>query len=147
MPVFEVDYAALELRVVAGMGVRSWPDERVAERMVELFLEQARSPWMPERFLAALGGEGSVVTWERVRRVLRDRRDLFESTGNGYYRAIRRCPDGGRCHHECGPGECFRVECCGPLSGVYEGDDWPAEVRAKFRAPEPWWKRIDPQIE
>lgn len=39
------------------------------------------------------------------------------------------CPDGGTCHHQCGipafHGRCFRVESCGPLSGVYPNDDWP----------------------
>src|SRR5581483_8743267 len=42
-----------------------------------------------------------------------------------------RCPDRGRCHHSCASvAECFRVQCCGPLSGVYPGDVWPADVRA-----------------
>lgn len=42
-----------------------------------------------------------------------------------------RCPDGGSCHHLCpSVGECFRVDCCGPLSGVYPGDRWPADVLA-----------------
>jgi hypothetical protein len=44
----------------------------------------------------------------------------------------RACPDQGRCHHECPPGACFRVHCCGPLSGTYPGDTWPAEVRAAY---------------
>lgn len=38
------------------------------------------------------------------------------------------CPDSGTCHHECRPGPCFRVLCCGPLSGVYPENEWPAEV-------------------
>lgn len=42
------------------------------------------------------------------------------------------CPDGGPCHHEC-TGSCFRVQCCGPLSGVYPGDTWPVEVLAEHR--------------
>jgi hypothetical protein len=37
----------------------------------------------------------------------------------------RVCPDGGRCHHECAEGDCFRVECCEPLSNVYPYDEWP----------------------
>lgn len=37
------------------------------------------------------------------------------------------CPDGGHCHHECSIG-CYRVECCGPLSGVYHNDVWPTDV-------------------
>jgi hypothetical protein len=39
------------------------------------------------------------------------------------------CPDGGTCHHECATA-CWRVRWVGPLSGVYPGDRWPAEVRA-----------------
>lgn len=40
------------------------------------------------------------------------------------------CPDGGTCHHMCsGPQCCFRVQFAGPLSGVYENDEWPAGVK------------------
>ena len=39
------------------------------------------------------------------------------------------CPDGGTCHHEC-RAACWRVQACGPLSGVYEGNEWPPEVKA-----------------
>ena len=42
----------------------------------------------------------------------------------------RPCPDDGRCHHSCSTAECFRVNCCSPLSGVYPGDSWPASVEA-----------------
>jgi len=39
------------------------------------------------------------------------------------------CPDGGACHHYCRTDEmCFRVETCGPLSGVYAGNRWPDQV-------------------
>jgi len=38
----------------------------------------------------------------------------------------RTCPDQGTCHHECGADQCFRVQCCGPLSGVFPGNRWPA---------------------
>lgn len=41
-----------------------------------------------------------------------------------------RCPDEGRCHHGCGK-RCWRVSTCGPLSGVFPDDQWPAEVEAK----------------
>jgi hypothetical protein len=41
------------------------------------------------------------------------------------------CPDGGTCHHEC-MFACFRVQCCGPLSGTYPDDAWPAAVRRKY---------------
>lgn len=40
------------------------------------------------------------------------------------------CPDGGTCHHNC-QDKCFRVQCCGPLSGVYADDEWPADVVAE----------------
>lgn len=40
------------------------------------------------------------------------------------------CPDGGTCHHTCAiDALCFRVETCGPLSGVYPNDEWPRGVR------------------
>lgn len=39
----------------------------------------------------------------------------------------RPCPDGGACHHSCA-GPCFRVQSCGPLSGVYPDDEWPPRV-------------------
>lgn len=32
----------------------------------------------------------------------------------------RTCRDGGTCHHYCFDGECFREECCVPLTG-YDG--------------------------
>lgn len=38
-----------------------------------------------------------------------------------------KCPDGGTCHHGCTP--CWRVSNCGPLSGVYEGNRWPSNLR------------------
>ena len=47
-------------------------------------------------------------------------------------KAEQRCPDDGWCHHECGPEDCFRVWCCEPLSDVYPGDVWPADVLARF---------------
>jgi len=43
-----------------------------------------------------------------------------------------RCPDCGACHHQCGPA-CFRVLNCGPLSGVYENDEWPPELAARHQ--------------
>lgn len=39
-----------------------------------------------------------------------------------------RCPDDGTCHHDCVVGVCFRVHCCGPLSGVFPDDEWPVEI-------------------
>ena len=42
------------------------------------------------------------------------------------------CPDGGTCHHSC-TSVCYRVRCCGPLSGTYPGDRWPAEIRVAHR--------------
>lgn len=41
----------------------------------------------------------------------------------------RACLDQGACHHDCADKACFRVACCGPLSGVFPGDEWPDEVR------------------
>lgn len=38
------------------------------------------------------------------------------------------CPDGGRCWHECAAA-CFRVQHCGPLSGVYLEDQWPEAIK------------------
>jgi hypothetical protein len=42
-----------------------------------------------------------------------------------------KCPDQGTCHHGCGDGPCFRVLYAGPLSGRYDGDVWPQEIRAR----------------
>lgn len=40
-----------------------------------------------------------------------------------------RCPDGGYCHHPgCTLMTCFRVLTCGPLSGKYPDDQWPADL-------------------
>lgn len=42
----------------------------------------------------------------------------------------RTCPDEGVCHHGCSLLEaCFRVEACGPLSGVFPNNEWPEGVR------------------
>jgi hypothetical protein len=40
------------------------------------------------------------------------------------------CPDGGTCHHECQGRDCFRVDCCEPLSDVYVDDKWPEGLAA-----------------
>ncbi len=46
----------------------------------------------------------------------------------------RQCPDGGACHHKCTGASCFRVRCCGPLSDVYKGNEWPGWIiAAEFR--------------
>jgi len=45
------------------------------------------------------------------------------------------CPDGGTCHHDC-KARCFRVQACGPLSGVFPEDRWPAEVAALHEHPD-----------
>lgn len=37
------------------------------------------------------------------------------------------CPDDGTCHHGCAA-SCFRVQTCGPLSGVFPNNIWPAEI-------------------
>jgi hypothetical protein len=44
-----------------------------------------------------------------------------------HWKSALDCPDGGTCHHECNL-SCWRVATCGPLSNVYPGDKWPAEV-------------------
>ena len=46
------------------------------------------------------------------------------------YEAKRgRCPDNGACYHGCRVlGPCYRVLACGPLSNVFVGDTWPANV-------------------
>lgn len=41
----------------------------------------------------------------------------------------RRCPDTGRCWHNCGESLCWRVANCGPLSAAFPGDEWPLELR------------------
>ena len=55
----------------------------------------------------------------------------------------RECPDGGTCHHECSPPACFRVKCCGPLSGVYPRDEWPADIRTRHGYDAPARARAD----
>lgn len=54
------------------------------------------------------------------------------------------CPDGGTCHHRCTPSRgpersgCYRVDCCGPLSGtIGQGPDedyWPEFPRGAVLA-------------
>lgn len=39
------------------------------------------------------------------------------------------CPDDGACHHACAE-RCWRVSHAEPLSDVFPGDEWPAEVLA-----------------
>lgn len=56
-------------------------------------------------------------------------KDVLEAAQNLVH---KECPDGGRCHHTCKEGECFRVRACGPLLGVYPDDRWPDEVVADF---------------
>lgn len=57
-----------------------------------------------------------------------------------------KCPDKGTCHHDCGD-RCFRVVCCGPLTGVYPDDRWPAEVAAQHRGTqEEEQQELPPQV-
>lgn len=44
------------------------------------------------------------------------------------------CPDGGACHPYCRTGPCFRVQCSGPLSGVFPGNRWPEEIEREHQA-------------
>lgn len=34
------------------------------------------------------------------------------------------CIDGGKCHHRCNPGPCFRQNGCAPLTGSALQNDW-----------------------
>lgn len=43
---------------------------------------------------------------------------------------IRRCPDGGACHHKCLRTECYRVQTCTPLSDY--GEEWSVEDLERF---------------
>ena len=49
------------------------------------------------------------------------------------------CPDGGKCHHQCGL-KCWRVQNCGALSGVYLNDEWPDSVKEKHGV-----RRVNPR--
>jgi hypothetical protein len=56
--------------------------------------------------------------------------------GDGKIHLSPPCPDKGACHHSCPlAGPCFRVLYAGPLSGVFPGNEWPAEVRAAAGLP------------
>lgn len=56
-------------------------------------------------------------------------RSTLDSLARNYGLATGTCPDAGTCHHACAPGtRCWRVDHAGPLSGVYPGDDWPADM-------------------
>jgi hypothetical protein len=44
------------------------------------------------------------------------------------------CPDGATCHHRC-LDACFRVDSCGPLSGVYPEDRWPEIIHQVYGSP------------
>lgn len=48
----------------------------------------------------------------------------------------KQCPDGAVCNHDC-ESRCFRVDNCGPLSGVYPDDEWPSEMSAEEVQPIP----------
>jgi hypothetical protein len=53
---------------------------------------------------------------------------LIGQENRGVASVSGKCPDGGACHHGC-EGSCWRVSWCGPLSGVFPGDRWPAGLR------------------
>lgn len=44
----------------------------------------------------------------------------------------RRCPDDGRCWHECAPTECFRVRACLPLTNAFGTGEWPESIIEQF---------------
>lgn len=52
-----------------------------------------------------------------------------------------KCPDGGKCHHGCSE-ICWRVGCCGPLSGVFPGDEWPEEIQKAHSERDARWKAV-----
>lgn len=60
--------------------------------------------------------------------------DLIEQEQRGVQSVAGACPDGGTCHHGCNLSRpkpaCWRVRYAGPLSGVFPGDRWPADVAA-----------------
>jgi hypothetical protein len=59
------------------------------------------------------------------------------------------CPDGGRCHHQCAElnsGRCWRVVTCGPLSGVYPGDQWPSDVVARYGIAPALRRPVGPEV-
>lgn len=102
----------------------------------------------PERDNAARSADDLASAADDVRRLimagkledslesLRQARIYLESARQWVLEAVRegRCPDGGTCHHQCAARAlCFRVTECGPLSGVYPGDRWPADVRQAAR--------------
>lgn len=62
--------------------------------------------------------------------------DLWEHAypfGGAYWSVQVACPDGGKCHHECPPMQCFRVRSCAPLSSY--GEDWPVAVQRAHGVP------------
>jgi len=65
-----------------------------------------------------LGRQTGDYQWEAV--AIKQRDTLLDALNEDN----RRCPDGGACHHSC-TDKCYRVECCGPLSGVFPNDEWP----------------------
>ena len=58
--------------------------------------------------------------------------DLIDQEARNVQSVHGACPDGGTCHHGCNlsrpKSPCWRVRYCGPLSGVFPGDEWPADL-------------------
>lgn len=48
---------------------------------------------------------------------------------------VGRCPDDGTCHHLCVGFYCFRVEACGPMTGMYNNNLWPDEIVKTWGTP------------
>lgn len=53
--------------------------------------------------------------------------DTGDLTERSAYDDSTKCPDDGRCSHGCGPGPCYRVDNCSPLTSY--GEDWTDEDR------------------
>lgn len=110
------------------------------------------------RLLADVAAHPDTSAREIAQRVGGSDRDVFRTLNNAAYsglcqcsrasngpwlweipQAVGRalaptCPDDGTCHHSCpSAAACFRVACCGPLSGVFPGNRWPEAMPAAAR--------------
>lgn len=96
---------------------------------VELAAREVVALWHETR-LSDRKGSRLYAAVERLTRALKPHPDIAEALEWLEERdsLLQRCPDGGKCHHRCRD-RCWRVIHCGPLSGVYPGDDWPDEIR------------------
>lgn len=77
----------------------------------------------------AVGRELGEEEWIIAREAFATELDRLRPS-EGTQQNARRCPDGGACHHGCEPLQCFRVDCCSPLSS--HGEDWSDAVKARY---------------